>query len=435
MDGRRYGIPEAKAGLQLAKTDGAASGGSQQTDPPGGNRGDQDLDAMRIAPRAPAILPRQGRPLQPRVSDIDVNDRQNKSPAAEPNAGEDAPQAPPSEAPSPAGRRATPRAGIRVRPREQFVMIRNAAMRDKQLSLKAKGLLGVMLTYPDDWTFYMEHLEKQSRDGRDATRSAMKELIAAGYVIRRVARDENGRVNGWVHLVADYRQTDHGDDSEPQTAAMPPAGSASPARAAEDHRPTGNPSDGEAVGRISRRTGSPSDGKPAGTNTDVTKKKPKKKGSSSAAPVERQPRNRETATPRRELVEWERRVRSALGQKLLDELKAEDPRRDAAWGALSPKQLEVAFRQAQSLMSDPSNTRAFRTVLKERLDRAAGLLAAQSDAVTASESPVEASKQRRAKLETATRASEEAYDAAMAEGLSPEEAGRRAAAAYQEALG
>jgi len=39
MDGRRYGIPEAKAGLQLAKTDGAASGGSQQTDSPAGTEG------------------------------------------------------------------------------------------------------------------------------------------------------------------------------------------------------------------------------------------------------------------------------------------------------------------------------------------------------------------------------------------------------------
>lgn len=122
--------------------------------------------------------------------------------------------------------------------RKRFTMLANAMLRDAELSLKAKGLLGVMLSFPDDWTYYMGHLETQSSDGREAHQNAMKELLAAGYVKRSVAKNpETGRLSGWEYEVSDERET------------------------------VGR----ETVGRESRLTGKPSDGKAATTKTDSTK--------------------------------------------------------------------------------------------------------------------------------------------------------------------
>ena len=75
---------------------------------------------------------------------------------------------------------------------------------DPRLSLKSKGLLALMLSFPDGWTYYMAHLETLSSDGRDAHRSAAKELIALGYVIRHRTRDEAGRIATTAYEVADY---------------------------------------------------------------------------------------------------------------------------------------------------------------------------------------------------------------------------------------
>lgn len=122
--------------------------------------------------------------------------------------------------------------------RTQFTMLQNAMLRDDTLSLKAKGLLGVMLSFPDDWTYYMSHLIEQSTDGREAHQSAMKELLGAGYVHRQAAKDpETGKLAGWEYLVSDEK--------------LPGAC-------------------GKTDGRETRQTVQPSVGKPAATNTDST---------------------------------------------------------------------------------------------------------------------------------------------------------------------
>lgn len=87
--------------------------------------------------------------------------------------------------------------------RERFTMLSNAMLRDNRLSLKAKGLLGLMLSFPDDWQYYMEQLETYSTDGRDAHRSAARELITLGYVQRHQTRDEKGLLAPYSYAVSD----------------------------------------------------------------------------------------------------------------------------------------------------------------------------------------------------------------------------------------
>lgn len=93
--------------------------------------------------------------------------------------------------------------GYRNRPRRDYTVLRNAALRDTKLSLKAKGCLALMLTFPDDWAYHLGHLETLSRDGRDALRAAIRELENAGYIERHQTRGPGGRL-----AEAEYRVSD-----------------------------------------------------------------------------------------------------------------------------------------------------------------------------------------------------------------------------------
>ena len=84
-----------------------------------------------------------------------------------------------------------------------YVMINKGAIQDSGLSWKAKGLLAYLLSLPDDWQVYETELINHATDGRDATRSAIKELIAAGYIERssQRIRDEKGLLKGYEYRI------------------------------------------------------------------------------------------------------------------------------------------------------------------------------------------------------------------------------------------
>ena len=83
-----------------------------------------------------------------------------------------------------------------------YVQINKTPLNDKRLSWKAKGLMCYMLSMSDDWKFYECELINHSKDGKDAFRSAIKELINAGYVVRgdRV-RDEKGLLREYEYFI------------------------------------------------------------------------------------------------------------------------------------------------------------------------------------------------------------------------------------------
>jgi len=82
---------------------------------------------------------------------------------------------------------------IRTNKRENpYVMIDKYGLNDERISWKAKGLLAYLLSKPDDWQVYERDLIKRSTDGRDAVRTALRELETYGYLSRRQVRGENG---------------------------------------------------------------------------------------------------------------------------------------------------------------------------------------------------------------------------------------------------
>ena len=81
---------------------------------------------------------------------------------------------------------------FRVERNKNFTVMSNQHFKNKDLSLKAKGLLSLMLSLPEDWNYNMQGLASLRRDGIDSVRSAIKELEYYGYVERNMIRNEYG---------------------------------------------------------------------------------------------------------------------------------------------------------------------------------------------------------------------------------------------------
>lgn len=90
---------------------------------------------------------------------------------------------------------------FRVVKTKNYTMMSNQHLKDKRLTLKAKGLMSVMLSLPENWDYTLRGLAAISKEGVDAISEAVKELERSGYVIRNRKRDERGRLSGTEYLI------------------------------------------------------------------------------------------------------------------------------------------------------------------------------------------------------------------------------------------
>ena len=79
---------------------------------------------------------------------------------------------------------------FRVERTKNFTVMSNHHFKNKNLTLKAKGLLSLMLSLPDDWNYNMQGLATLSRDGIDSVRSAIKELEKKKHEQEKQAKEE-----------------------------------------------------------------------------------------------------------------------------------------------------------------------------------------------------------------------------------------------------
>lgn len=84
---------------------------------------------------------------------------------------------------------------FRVHKTKNFTVISNYHLKDKALSLKAKGMLDMMLALPDDWDYSVAGLVALCKESKSAVQSALKELEDAGYLVRSRVQDSKGRFN------------------------------------------------------------------------------------------------------------------------------------------------------------------------------------------------------------------------------------------------
>lgn len=82
-----------------------------------------------------------------------------------------------------------------------FVQIPNSILSDPNISLKAKTVLAIMLSLPDNWDFSIEGISGKCKESKDCIAKAVNELIEAGYVIRTKTRGADGRITKWEYEV------------------------------------------------------------------------------------------------------------------------------------------------------------------------------------------------------------------------------------------
>ena len=85
---------------------------------------------------------------------------------------------------------------VRVHKTANFTVMSNYHFKEKKMSLKAKGLLSLMLSLPDDWNYSISGLVTLSKDGKDSVMSALAELEKFGYLSRERVVNEKGQFAG-----------------------------------------------------------------------------------------------------------------------------------------------------------------------------------------------------------------------------------------------
>ena len=90
---------------------------------------------------------------------------------------------------------------FRVERNTGYTVMSNHHLRNKELTLKAKGLLSQMLSLPEDWDYTLAGLSYINREKIDAIREAVRELERAGYIQRSRERDEKGRLRGTDYII------------------------------------------------------------------------------------------------------------------------------------------------------------------------------------------------------------------------------------------
>ncbi|MFI3141766.1 MAG: DUF6017 domain-containing protein [Clostridia bacterium] len=99
-----------------------------------------------------------------------------------------------------------------VEKRTDFTVMSNHHFRNKNLSLKAKGLLSTMFSLNDNWDYSIVGLATLSRDGVDSVKSGIKELEQERYVKRIKRRNPKGQIVAVQYLIREFPIDD--DDKE-----------------------------------------------------------------------------------------------------------------------------------------------------------------------------------------------------------------------------
>ena len=108
---------------------------------------------------------------------------------------------------------------FRVEKNKGYTVMSNHHLRNRTLSLKAKGLLSQMLSLPGDWDYTLQGLAQINKESIDAIREAVRELERAGYIKRSRERDERGCLRGTVYTI--YEQPHTEPTPEEPTQALP----------------------------------------------------------------------------------------------------------------------------------------------------------------------------------------------------------------------
>ena len=106
---------------------------------------------------------------------------------------------------------------FRVNKTGDYTVISNTHFKEKGMSLKAKGLLSLMLSLPDNWDYSVNGLASLSKDGKDSVMNTLTELEKFGYLKRTKNVDSCGRFAGYDYDIFEKPNTENPYPGNPNT--------------------------------------------------------------------------------------------------------------------------------------------------------------------------------------------------------------------------
>lgn len=97
----------------------------------------------------------------------------------------------------------------RIEKTRDYTVMSNHHLRDMSLSLKAKGLLSLMLSLPENWDYTMKGLSRICKDGIDSISGGIRELEEHGYLIRERVRGANGQLGSIEYTILEQPRRRH----------------------------------------------------------------------------------------------------------------------------------------------------------------------------------------------------------------------------------
>ncbi len=107
---------------------------------------------------------------------------------------------------------------IRVERNDNYTVMANYHLRDKNLSCKAKGLMSFMLSLPEDWDYSVNGLVSCLMEGKDAVRNMLKELEEKGYLVRSQTRNSKGGFADVEYVLHEMPMSENPTTGNPITA-------------------------------------------------------------------------------------------------------------------------------------------------------------------------------------------------------------------------
>lgn len=90
---------------------------------------------------------------------------------------------------------------FRIEKTRDYTVMSNHHLRNTDLSLKAKGLLSLMLSLPEEWDYTTKGLARICKDGVDSICAGVRELEDHGYVVRERVRNANGQLGAIEYTI------------------------------------------------------------------------------------------------------------------------------------------------------------------------------------------------------------------------------------------
>ena len=166
---------------------------------------------------------------------------------------------------------------FRIERTRDYTVMSNHHLKNPDLSLKAKGLLSMMLSFPDGWNYSERGLASICKEGVDAIHSAIKELESTGYMERHQLRGKGGRIVDTEYVIYEKPHTPDmaPPDTENPDMVLPDAAAPEPENPGElnNKKPNTKKSNTQVFNTQSFTPPAPSRGDEDGTTDGLTEKR------------------------------------------------------------------------------------------------------------------------------------------------------------------